>query len=344
MSLIINIENYEAFYLDYLEGNLNETETNCFLKFLEENPHLKIENETLPSMIIEDNEQLSINIKHSLKVFDATEVISNQNFEQFIIAFYENELKNEKQLELHQFIANNLNVKPVFDLYSRTYLPKESIIYPFKNQLRKTKVIPLLTKYLAVAAVLTFLVLTYKGLNKSDISNTNSLKIAKQDSPKTNKKVIESSTEIIETDIKTKQDIENKIVKSSNHNTEFYEKSRLIKKSDVINELKVKKVDKFHFENGGFNEIVSGQFSIQEIKSESIGLANIELNASYLPKEEMYSPIYLLSKKIKEKYDEDVIFRTAKATKTRQGGFYIKIGNFEITRKRKPIINELAFH
>ena len=45
----LNIHNYEAFYLDFLEGNLNEEETSQLFCFLDENPSLKIEVENKSS-------------------------------------------------------------------------------------------------------------------------------------------------------------------------------------------------------------------------------------------------------------------------------------------------------
>ncbi|MBC8005772.1 MAG: hypothetical protein H7X84_09885, partial [Verrucomicrobia bacterium] len=39
----ITRDNYEAFFLDYLEGNLEETLIDQFLDFLEKNPDLKEE-------------------------------------------------------------------------------------------------------------------------------------------------------------------------------------------------------------------------------------------------------------------------------------------------------------
>jgi len=38
----ISIFNYEAFYLDFLEGTLSEEDTALFLKFMEEHPELRL--------------------------------------------------------------------------------------------------------------------------------------------------------------------------------------------------------------------------------------------------------------------------------------------------------------
>ena len=39
----INRNNYEAFFIDYLEGNLDEKMVDDFIEFLQQNPDLKEE-------------------------------------------------------------------------------------------------------------------------------------------------------------------------------------------------------------------------------------------------------------------------------------------------------------
>ena len=43
MNQLITEENYESFYLDFLEGNLNQEDTNAMLAFLDEHPMFKLE-------------------------------------------------------------------------------------------------------------------------------------------------------------------------------------------------------------------------------------------------------------------------------------------------------------
>ena len=46
----ISIFNYEAYYLDLLEGNLSEEDTALLLDFLEQHPHLKLDHEFMPEL------------------------------------------------------------------------------------------------------------------------------------------------------------------------------------------------------------------------------------------------------------------------------------------------------
>jgi hypothetical protein len=67
----ISIFNYEAFYLDYLEGRLNQEDSALLLLFLESHPELIVE-DGLDSFAIDENVVLNPKIKNSLKEVDET--------------------------------------------------------------------------------------------------------------------------------------------------------------------------------------------------------------------------------------------------------------------------------
>ena len=58
---------------------------------------------------------------------------------------------------------------------------------------------------------------------------------------------------------------------------------------------------------------------------------------SYLGLSEMKNPIPFVTNGIKSRFKQDVDLRTAKASKNKQGGFYLKIGKFEFSRKTAPV-------
>jgi hypothetical protein len=47
---MITRENYEIYYLDYLEGNLSDKKTDELLLFLEENTDLKVDETAMPTI------------------------------------------------------------------------------------------------------------------------------------------------------------------------------------------------------------------------------------------------------------------------------------------------------
>ena len=82
----ISIFNYEAFYLDFLEGNLNEADTLVLMNFLEENPELKVDMDDSIPVFSEENVLLDDFSKLLLKTEDTETVITGENVDYFIIA------------------------------------------------------------------------------------------------------------------------------------------------------------------------------------------------------------------------------------------------------------------
>ena len=63
----ISIFNYEAFYLDHLEGTLGEQDTALLLEFLESHPNLIVEEDEL-MFLNQADETLIFSDKESLKI------------------------------------------------------------------------------------------------------------------------------------------------------------------------------------------------------------------------------------------------------------------------------------
>ncbi len=51
--MTINLSNYEAYMLDYLEGTISAEEEKLLLEFLEEHPQLKAELEVSVDLVLE---------------------------------------------------------------------------------------------------------------------------------------------------------------------------------------------------------------------------------------------------------------------------------------------------
>ena len=103
----INSNNYEAFYLDFLEGNLNEEDTALLFVFLDKNPELKLDETEFISL--EDNSSSLDNLyKQSLKqVLVEEENVTILNVNSFLIAQTEKQLSPAKEKQLEEFIASN---------------------------------------------------------------------------------------------------------------------------------------------------------------------------------------------------------------------------------------------
>ncbi|MGB0431303.1 MAG: hypothetical protein ACPGLV_12580, partial [Bacteroidia bacterium] len=148
----INLHNYEACFLDYTEGNLNEQQVADLLLFLENHPALKTEFEQDFSDVTLTPQTLKFNNKNQLK---KPELINAQNVDDFMIAQNEGLLNDKSSNELNAFVTAN-NLEKEQKLYSLVYLAKSNIHrFPNKRKLKKGGfVMPLFARYAAAAAIL----------------------------------------------------------------------------------------------------------------------------------------------------------------------------------------------
>ncbi|MBK9190552.1 MAG: hypothetical protein IPM77_03080 [Crocinitomicaceae bacterium] len=102
----INKHNYEAYFLDYLEGNLSAEEKADLFAFLEENPALKNELDLELNDLTLDPSSLIFADKNKLKAEDES-IISLNNAEVWMIESVEKNLNASKQKELDDFIEKH---------------------------------------------------------------------------------------------------------------------------------------------------------------------------------------------------------------------------------------------
>ena len=164
---ILNRNNYEAVYLDFLEGNLNEEDSVLLLDFLDENPDLKMEDEFISLDV--NSIQLESSYKQSLKqvLFDE-DAVSILNVNSFLIAQTEGLLSENKELELKTFIA----LHPAFEheqkLFNAAHLKANlEEVYSEKGSLKQARKIAMWPYFSAAAAACIILFLTFGNFNAS---------------------------------------------------------------------------------------------------------------------------------------------------------------------------------
>jgi hypothetical protein len=146
MRTLITLENYEAFYLDFLEGNLSEEDARALATFFEAHPELKLDEEDLPILSVDNSIGLTAFEKELLKKDDSNAIITPENAEFFIVSELENQLNDKQKSELNKVVASSEELKSEKAFYQKTILPKESILYPNKSELiqeKKARIIPL---------------------------------------------------------------------------------------------------------------------------------------------------------------------------------------------------------
>lgn len=160
----ITRENYEAFFLDYHEGNLTASQKSELMDFLAQNPHLKPELDAFEMISLAEDPPVVFPGKSTLKKTPENKR-EEDNLEQQMIAHFEGDLSPSESRTLLQYVATNVNARKAFELYSKTHLQADhSIVYPHKSSLKRYKagIWQQKTWQIAVAAaILGFMVSVY---------------------------------------------------------------------------------------------------------------------------------------------------------------------------------------
>jgi hypothetical protein len=136
----INRDNYEAYFLDYHEGQLSQEMVKEVLLFVEHNPDLKELLDAFEPLTLDSPEHIIFKNKSSLKKNEiiAAADINELNVEEYLVNETEGLLDAKQLATLEAFINSN----PQFDkdrrLYSLTHLEVENdIVFELKDSLRK---------------------------------------------------------------------------------------------------------------------------------------------------------------------------------------------------------------
>lgn len=140
--MTINRENYEAFLLDLMEGNLSVDQENILWRFLEKNPDLNVE-DIHTDIRLPDKEKIPVSeisfpMKEELKKGGMASEINAGNYEQFCIARLEGDLSAQSESMLDKFLSENPGFGKSADKFRHTILKADkSVVFPDKNALRK---------------------------------------------------------------------------------------------------------------------------------------------------------------------------------------------------------------
>jgi hypothetical protein len=177
--IVIKRDNYEQFFIDYLEGNLSYSEVDQLKSFLIANPDLKQELDEI------ENQRLvpEINTFHKKSVLKKEPVLAysgNNNFNELCIARIERDLNQIQLTEFNKLIEDNPNLKKQFALFEKTVLiPDTTITFNKKSSLRKSVFVTkrkVVYQYLSVAASVALLialsVFVPKNIHDNDKNNS----------------------------------------------------------------------------------------------------------------------------------------------------------------------------
>lgn len=161
----INRNNYEAYFMDYLEGNLNSRQEDDLRVFLKNNPDLKQELDEFKNIPLIEEDILYPNkdaLKKQLTISEQGYTI----FDELSIASLEGELSESQTSKFYQFMEDFPDKKKEYAQYEKTVLkPDKKLRYPDKSDLKKGKSLPLyrhsVYRYWTLAASVLLLIGLY---------------------------------------------------------------------------------------------------------------------------------------------------------------------------------------
>lgn len=161
----INRSNYEIWFTDWLDGNLNPQKEELLRQFLIDNPDLHEELIDLSSVSIEPL-KIQFNNKELLKKSPSD--LSKAQFDYLCVAYLENDLSPEQKNELAEIIRLDKKKEVDFAAVQKTRLtPIQSGYNNKKKLLRRTlsqNVIRLSVIGLSVAAAVSLIITTYLSI------------------------------------------------------------------------------------------------------------------------------------------------------------------------------------
>jgi hypothetical protein len=154
----ITRDNYEAYFLDYLEGNLDEKLVNDFIEFLQANPDLREELQQA-GLVSLTTEEVIYDKKDMLykEEYDREELFNNA-----AIALLEGDLKEPEKSSFMSFLRKNPDKQKEAALFEKTkQVPDQNIVLVRKGRLYKytaPKTILLWTTRIAAVLALAFFI------------------------------------------------------------------------------------------------------------------------------------------------------------------------------------------
>jgi len=153
MTRKINIQNYEEFFLDYLDGNLTEREIKEMENFLLEYPDLRKELEGMENIVL-SRENIIFPFPEDLKQIDLSLPVTEDNFEFFCIAEMEGDITIEQQSAFSEYLKEHPDKKVERTIILKARIKADkNLTYPDKEKIKKSLFVVYRREMTAAAAV-----------------------------------------------------------------------------------------------------------------------------------------------------------------------------------------------
>ena len=169
----ITRQNYEAYFIDYLEGSLDEKLVDQFIEFLQENPDLKKELSLFESVsAVPENTTFSKKDKLYKNKFDI-----ETEFNEAAVANLEGDITTKEKREFENYLSSHPEKQNDLKLFSKTLLKADNrITFTNKSKLYKKpkgRVVLFWAGRVAAVLILAFAIFSLLDKNVNPVNNEN---------------------------------------------------------------------------------------------------------------------------------------------------------------------------
>ena len=135
---MINRQNYEEYFLLYIDDELNAAEKRAVKEFVDQHPDLKIELEMLQQSVLHPD--LIVFHDKDVLLKNSSSFINETNYEEYFVLYGDGELNDEQKDGVEQFVYRNPAHQVEFELIQKARLqPDIQVAFPDKASLYRTE-------------------------------------------------------------------------------------------------------------------------------------------------------------------------------------------------------------
>jgi hypothetical protein len=203
----INKDNYEEYFLLYVDNELTAEEITEVDSFIAKNPGLKMELQMFLDTRLDLEDVKMDGLEELYRYEDG--LVNKDNYEEFQVLMIDNEIGSDQKKALETYHEANKEALANFEWLKKTKLPEETIVFPDKSSLYRTEKKPATVisiswfRYAAAAVVLVLAGLLWINIDNDEIAEGIDQPIAqvpassgskKEDSSKTGTAIPDSNT------------------------------------------------------------------------------------------------------------------------------------------------------
>jgi hypothetical protein len=131
--MIINRNNYEEFFLMYVDDELNTQQRAEVEMFVQQNADLRSEFEMLLQTKLDGDEE--VEFAHKTELLKIKDSIGLDNYREYFLLYIDNELNESSREAVETFVLQHPQLQDEFTLLKQTVLPQEKIHFYHKKSL-----------------------------------------------------------------------------------------------------------------------------------------------------------------------------------------------------------------